>query len=354
MYEAFFGFNERPFDLTPDPRYLVLTEAHREALSNLEYAIASLKGVTLLIGEAGTGKTTIIRAALERQPERVHCVQLQNPALSRTEFIEMLATRFGLSSRATMSKTALLLELERLLAERRERGESSVLVIDEAQSLPLELLEEVRLLANIETAHEKLVSVVLAGQPELAERLNERSLRQLKQRVALRCELRPLTLLESCAYVAGRIRAAGGVGAQTFTREAVILMHQRAQGIPRTLSVIADNALLAGFAVARRPVNTQLVEDVCRDLDLSANADPAQAAESGMLPALAPATPATADEPEAAGTKQAVELIGPNRLITFDSTANKNEGKGAAAPPQAAVNQASSPRRRFFFFRATV
>jgi hypothetical protein len=154
--------------------------------------------------------------------------------------------------------------------------------------------------------------------------------------------------------VAGRIRAAGGVGAQTFTREAVILMHHRAQGIPRTLSVIADNALLAGFAVARRPVNTQLVEDVCRDLDLSANADPAHAAESDMLPALAPATPATTDEPEAAGTKPAVELIGPNRLITFDSTANKNEGKGAAAPPQAAVNQASSPRRRFFFFRATV
>ena len=354
MYESFFGFNERPFDLTPDPRYLVLTEAHREALSNLEYAIASLKGVTLLVGEAGTGKTTIIRAALQRQPERVHCVQLQNPALNRTEFVEMLASRFGLSERATTSKTALLLELERLLAERRERGESSVLVIDEAQSLPLELLEEIRLLANIETAHEKLVSVILAGQPELADRLNERSLRQLKQRVALRCELRPLTLLESCAYVAGRIRAAGGVGAQTFTREAVILMHQRAQGIPRTLSVIADNALLAGFAVARRPVNTQLVEDVCADLDVLGDADSAQATESLVLPARPPVAPAAADQPAAAGVKPAIERIGPNRLITFDSTPDDNDGKGAAAPPQTIVNQASSPRRRFFFFRATV
>ena len=116
MYESFFGFGERPFDLTPNPRYLVLTDAHREALSNLEYAIASRKGVTLLLGEAGTGKTTVIRTALERQPERVHCVQLQNPALSRTEFVEMLASRFGLSARATTSKTALLLELEALLA----------------------------------------------------------------------------------------------------------------------------------------------------------------------------------------------------------------------------------------------
>ena len=149
MYESFFGFRERPFDLTPNPRYLVLTDAHREALSNLEYAIASRKGVTLLLGEAGTGKTTVIRTALERQPEQVHCVQLHNPALRRNEFVEMLATRFGLSPRATQSKTTLLLELEGLLAARRGRGESSILVIDEAQSLPLELLEEISLLANI-------------------------------------------------------------------------------------------------------------------------------------------------------------------------------------------------------------
>src|SRR5687768_8087622 len=200
MYESFFGFRERPFDLSPDPHYLVLTPAHREALSNLEYAIASQKGVTLLVGEAGTGKTTVIRAALERQPERVHCVHLRNPALDRREFVEMLASQFGLSAHAATSKTALLLELEALLAARRGRGESSVLIVDEAQSLPLELLEEIRLLANIETADEKLLSVILAGQPELSDRLNERPLRQLKQRVALRCELSPLTLQEGCAY----------------------------------------------------------------------------------------------------------------------------------------------------------
>ena len=350
MYESFYGFRERPFDLTPNPRYLVLTDAHREALSNLEYAIASRKGVTLLLGDAGTGKTTVIRTALERQPEQVHCVQLQNPALSRNEFIEMLATRFGLSRRAMASKTTLLLELEGLLASRRERGESSVLVIDEAQSLPLELLEEIRLLANIETANEKLLSVILAGQPELAERLNQRSLRQLKQRVALRCELRPLTLLESCAYVAGRIRAAGGVGAQTFTREAVILMHERAHGIPRTLSVIADNALLAGFAVQRRPVSTQVVLEVCGDLDLSSGkteqkAVPAQAPTAVIVSpkAIVPPVP-----------KETTERMSPNRLITFDSAAVTDPDDATKAAPDLVGNRPGNWRRRFSFFRAPV
>ena len=129
-----------------------------------------------------------------------------------------------------------------------------MLIVDEAQSLPLELLEEIRLLANIETDDQKLLSVIIAGQPELADRLNEQALRQLKQRVALRCELRPLTLHETAGYIAGRIRAAGGVGAQVFTREAVALIHERSHGIPRTISVIADNALLGGFAAGQRPV----------------------------------------------------------------------------------------------------
>ena len=147
--------------------------------------------------------------------------------------------------------------------------------MDEAQSLPLELLEEIRLLANIETNDEMLLSVILAGQPELADRLNEQSLRQLKQRVALRCELQPLTMLETCAYLTGRIRAAGGVGAQIFTREAVLLIHERANGIPRTVSVIADNALLTGFAAGERPVGTKIVLEVCRDLDLEGARGPA-------------------------------------------------------------------------------
>jgi general secretion pathway protein A len=273
MYERFFGFRERPFDLTPNPRFLILTEAHREALSNLEYAISSRKGVTLLVGEAGAGKTTVIRAALEKQPTQVHCVHISNPALTRDEFVEMLARRFELSEPARESKTAMLTELEALLVERRRNGETTVLIVDEGQSLSHELLEELRLLVNIETDNEKLLSLVLAGQPELAQHLNHPSLRQLKQRIALRCELRPLTLQEAVAYVAGRIRAAGGTASQVFTREAVTLMHERSNGVPRTLSVLADNALVAGFATGQRPVGTPIIREVCRDFDLTEGQD---------------------------------------------------------------------------------
>ena len=283
MYEKFFGLRERPFDLTPNPRFLVMTEAHGEVLSTLEYAIASRKGLTLLVGEAGSGKTTLIHAAIQRQSARVHCVHLHNPTLTRNEFVAMLAAHFDLSVEARVSKTTMLLELEALLRERRAHGETTVLIVDEAQSLPLDLLEEVRLLANMETDDAKLLSVIIAGQPELTARLNETRLRQLKQRVALRCELRPLTETETAGYLAGRISAAGGVGAEVFTREAVGLIHTRARGIPRTISVIADNALLGGFAAGQRPVGTHIVREICRDFDLNPSKGAAQAAPPPMF-----------------------------------------------------------------------
>jgi general secretion pathway protein A len=273
MYEQFFDLRERPFDLTPSPRFLVLTTSHREALSNLEYGIASRKGITVLIGEAGAGKTTLIRTAIERQPERVHCVHLTNPTLTRAEFVELLAAKFGLTDQASASKAALLLELERLLIDRRDRGESTVLIVDEAHSLSGELLEELRLLANIETDDTKLLSLIVAGQPELSARLNAPDLRQLKQRVALRCELKALSLAETATYLAGRIRAAGGLGAQVFTREAVALIHDRSHGLPRTINVIADNALVSGFALGTRPVGRQVVAEVCLDFDLDGEAE---------------------------------------------------------------------------------
>jgi general secretion pathway protein A len=267
MYEQFFNLRERAFDLTPNPKFLVLTESHAEVLSNLEYGIASRKGITVLVGEAGSGKTTLIRTAIQRQPARVHTVHLSNPTLSRQEFLEMLATRFGLSPTASQSKTAMLVELEALLTRQRASGESTVLIVDEAHALPLELLEEIRLLANIETDEEKLLTVILAGQSELTDRLNERALRQFKQRIALRCALRPLTLPEVIGYVAGRIEHAGGAGA-VFTREALGVIHAHSAGIPRIINVIADNALLGGFAAGQRPVTAEIVREVCRDFDL--------------------------------------------------------------------------------------
>ena len=310
MYEKFFGLRERPFDLTPNPRYLVLTDVHREALSNLEYGIASRKGLTLLLGEAGSGKTTLIRTAVEKQPAHVHCIHLNNPALSRPEFVEMLAQRFGLSENAGTSKSTLLIELESVLRRRRESGETTVLIVDEAQALSLELLEEIRLLANIETDTEKLLLVILAGQPELAERLNDDRLRQFKQRVALRCELRALTLQETAAYLAGRIKAAGGVGAQVFTREAVTKIFERTRGVPRLISVVADNALLSAFAQDRRPVSSQIVLEVCRDFDLSSSESEGTPVQSDPTPLRSiPPTPRVlelgrpaAEESEESGT----------------------------------------------------
>ena len=182
----------------------------------------------------------------------------------------MLAAHFSLSERARTSKTDLLLELEQLFQRHHDAGERTVLIVDEAQSLPSELLEEIRLLSNIEANDEKLLSIVIAGQPELAARLSDQSLRQLKQRIALRCELRPLSLRESGAYISARITAAGGVPAAMFTREAVTLIHESSRGIPRTINVIADNALLGGFAKGQRLVTCDLVREVCRDFDIGA------------------------------------------------------------------------------------
>jgi general secretion pathway protein A len=269
MYQRFYGLRELPFELTPNPRYLFLTPQHREALSNLQYGLSSAKAMTVLIGEAGTGKTTLLYAALESEPCRsVTCVYLNNPTLLRREFLEVLSDRFSLSSRARESKAVLLGELDGVLRERRARGQITALVIDEAQSLSGELLEEVRLLANIETATEKLLPLVLAGQPELRDRLNEPGLRQLKQRITLRCEITPFNVAETAAYIAWRVRAAGGDAARFFTREAIRLIHEKSGGIPRVINVICDNALVTGYGLERGVVDHAMVIDVVRDFDL--------------------------------------------------------------------------------------
>jgi type II secretory pathway predicted ATPase ExeA len=269
MYQDFHGLRELPFELTPNTKYLFLSPHQREALSNLQYGLLSAKSLTLVIGEAGTGKTTLIRAAVESgRCSHVRCVYLNNPVLNPEDFLRTLATRFKLSPAAAVSKSALLDELEGILRERRACGELTALVVDEAQSLSLALLEEIRLLANIETADAKLLSLVLAGQPHLGERLEHPDLRQLKQRVTLRCELQPFTLSDTGAYMATRITKAGGVPGRLFTMEAVTLIHEASGGIPRVINVICDNALVTAMAIGRAPVDRAIVADVCRDLRL--------------------------------------------------------------------------------------
>jgi general secretion pathway protein A len=317
MYERFFGLRELPFELTTDPRFIFLTAQHCEALGNLEYGLSKAKSVTLLVGEAGTGKTTLIRKALESDRcRKVQCVYLNNPALRRDEFVQLVANRFGLSQSASESKAVLLDELEKLLRGRRDKGEITALVIDEAQSLTTELLEEVRLLANLETASEKLLPLVLAGQPELADRLNDSTLRQLKQRVALRCELRPFELSDTAAYIASRLRTAGGEPFRVFTREAVTLIHERSSGVPRTVNVICDNTLASGFALGRKPVDSDIVAEVCRDFDLRGEmkaattaAEPVADETPDDVAALPPAiTPDTAAKP--VGTQARFSVLG--------------------------------------------
>jgi type II secretory pathway predicted ATPase ExeA len=275
MYEQFFGLRERPFDLLPNPRYLFLADRHREAFSNLKYGLTAPRGVTLLIGEAGTGKTTLVNSVLaELDAGDVECVLLSNPTLTRTEFYEFLATSFHLESEGGESKTRFLFEFRRHLKERHDAGRLSALVLDEAQSLPYDLLEEVRLLSNIETATVKLLNVVLAGQPELAVRLNEPGLRQLKQRISLRCEVGALSFTETASYIAGRLRIAGGDPRHVFTREAVLAVHEKSAGIPRTINVLCDNALIGGFASQVRPVSRAIIEEICKDFDLGGSSQP--------------------------------------------------------------------------------
>ena len=310
MYEQYYGLRERPFDLSPNPRFLFLSKGHKEALMHLRYGLSGRPGLTVLVGEAGTGKTTLVRAALQSigngQSKVVH---LSNPTLTRSEFYEFLAGGYGFSANAASSKTSFIHELSRALTTAGSVSGVLALVVDEAQSLPHALLEEIRLLTNTEGTSGNAVAVALVGQPELADRLNELGLRQLKQRIALRCQLSPLDLNETAAYVAARVRVAGGRPDVLFTRDAILTIHEHSLGIPRTISVLCDNALVNGFAADAKPVGRQIVEDVCGDFHLI------QAAAAPASPAIRPAAPATEDEVASAPLFNAVAR--PRRFSFF-------------------------------------
>jgi general secretion pathway protein A len=323
MYESFFGLRERPFDLTPNPRYLFMTPRHREALTTIQYGLSGRKGITLVLGPAGTGKTTLVHAALQQHPDNVRVIYLANPTLEREEFFHFLALECGLSEAARSSKAHTLAELRRWLLHRRATDCATALIIDEVQAMPLALLEEVRLLTNMETPADQLLSIVLVGQADLTDRLNTPGLEQFKQRIALRSRLEPLTADETSACITERIRIAGGDVAAVFTADAVADIHEASKGIPRTVNVICDNALVSGFALDQRPVGRDVIAEVCRDFDLpaprrergthrpepatdtvlaaaaayaNAATAPARKPEMGQTPQLRP-TPAPADAP---------------------------------------------------------
>ena len=340
MYQAFYGFKERPFQLTPNPRYLYLSPKHREALATLRYGLTASLGVTVLLGEAGTGKTTLLSAALfaERRPEHRHVV-LNNPTLAPAEFYEMLTDRLAMPHGAG-SKSKFLLAFEKDLADRHQKGGLTSIVIDEAQSLTHQLFEELRLLANLETATAKLVNLVLVGQPELADRLNDPSLRQLKQRVVLRCSLEPLELRSAASYIAARLQVAGGAPRDVFTKDAIVAIFEASRGIPRTIGVICENALLAGFAAQKKPVDGAIVAEVCKDLDLAGNGRPARTAGSR-----APGTGPHAGVP--AGHAQAGQgSAGSRRWFSSGS----GDAKADGAADDEAAPETDDGKRMFRFF----
>jgi general secretion pathway protein A len=308
MYESFYGLRERPFDLTPNPRFLFLTDVQREALSTLRYGLGGPRGLTLLLGEAGTGKTTLVRTVLaEISGGQAECVLISNPTLTRNEFYEALAEGFGFPAAAAASKTQFLGVLRQHLEERHAAGQLTALVLDEAQSLPYELIEEVRLLSNMESSTSKLLNVVLAGQPELADRFNEPRLRQMKQRIALRCTLRAFNGSETAAYIAGRLRIAGGSPVEIFTRKAVESVYAASLGVPRIINVICENALIGGFAAQLRPIPERIVDDVIADFDLGPGATVEDAP-----PLVPPVLDAPAPVADPAPTPQAVAAAADN------------------------------------------
>jgi type II secretory pathway predicted ATPase ExeA len=323
MYAEYYGLTELPFELTPDPKYVFLTARQREALSLVQYGLFSSRPLTVLIGEAGTGKTTLIQAALgSERCRQVRAVVVNNPSLRPDDFLRLLALRFNLGPDAGQSKAVFLDRLEEHLLEMHRAGRIAALIVDEAQALSADLLEEIRLLGNIEAPSARLLPLVLAGQPELAQRLDEPALTQLKQRVTLRCELTPFTLMDTAAYIASRIEIAGGEPARLFSREAVSLIHRCSRGIPRTINVICDNALVSGMALRRRWVDQAIVAEVCRDLRLAA-ADPAPAAES---------TPAVSSivTPHVAGAVGAPVTATERKATAFDESPHiRDEAAGA-------------------------
>jgi general secretion pathway protein A len=300
MYESFYGLRERPFDLSPNPRFLFLTPGHRRALVNLDLGIASRKGVIALIGEPGTGKTTVARAVMARR-ESTTFIYLNQSLTSAADLRRSLAHSLHLGPRAEASHVDLILDLTRHLSTLLERGRTVSLIVDEAQGLSDELLEEIRLLTNVESPEGKLLTLVLIGQPRLASRLNEERWAQVKQRIEIRCVLSPLELNETAAYICSRVRTAGGDAAQLFTADAIRLIYERSRGIPRTISVIGENALNAGFAENERPLTRRIVQQVCEELDLLGPATevppPAPAPEISQIPLARSVQPPTKPGP---------------------------------------------------------
>ncbi len=281
MYESFFGLREPAFSLAPDPRFLWLSETHEEGLAALCYGITRRKGFMLLTGEVGTGKTTLLRAALDRIPADTEVALVMNTSdLSPLDLLRLVANEFRLEG-TFQSKVDYIISLNRFLLGQLEAGLNSVLIIDEAQNLDARLLEEVRLLSNLETDTEKLLQIVLTGQPELRRKLADPNLRQLRQRVAIEHHVQPLRPNEVAPYLRHRIEVAGGSYEEILLPGADACFHDFSSGCPRLMSLLADRVLLSAFAKQIRPIPAALVEAKAKEMDASRLEGTIEGAEHG-------------------------------------------------------------------------
>jgi len=268
MYNAFFGFTESPFSLSPDPAFLYRSAQHEEALANLIYGVQSRKGFVVLTGEVGTGKTTLLECLRDYlDSQYTEFAFLFNSRITPDQFFEMIAYDLDLRCERT-SKTEVLFALNALLLQQAEHGRTTVLIVDEAHNLDWEVLEEVRLLGNLENRRGKLIQVILAGQPELDRKLEAPNLRQLKQRIVLRCNLDPFALEDTAEYIKSRLAKAGMPEPSVFPTELVAEIHLRSQGIPRIINAICDNLLLTCFAMESRIATVEMLDEVSKDMRL--------------------------------------------------------------------------------------
>jgi general secretion pathway protein A len=267
MYHAYYGLVQSPFEMTPDPAFLYLGDTHREGLATLVYGVQARKGFVLLTGEIGTGKTTLLHSLLAQLDRDTLSAFLFNPKLEPLDFFRVIFDEFGIEERCS-TKGEYLLTLNRFLIGRLERDLTTLLIVDEAQTLSPEMLEEIRLLSNLETPTSKLIQILLVGQPELWEKLANPGLRQLRQRIVLRHQLRPFTEEETVAYVEERLRLAGYTGKGIFKSAALRRIHGISNGTPRVVNIVCDSALLLGYAREKETLGADVIEEVSRDLGL--------------------------------------------------------------------------------------
>ena len=268
MYKSFFGLKDNPFNVNPDPRYLFLTKEIKEALSGLMYGVQNRKGFITLTGEVGTGKTTLVNRLLDWLHQRqVRTAFLFNSRMNTNQLFDFILAEFGISC-PSPTKSQQLMRLNQWLLERYRSGEITVLIVDEAQNLTYPVLEEIRLLTNLETSTDKLLQIVLSGQPELEEKLKLPQLRQLRQRIMLRCKTGPLTKEQTHDYIAERLRIAGASGELIFSPKAVETIHLYSLGIPRVVNLLCEHSLINSYVEQQRPISAKTVEDVAHEFQL--------------------------------------------------------------------------------------